>query len=157
MRDLEAWVKDRFGGQYPCRSSKFVEGAEPLDVLDVKILRSAFPDPYGVNVFINSIQTMVLWVGVSLPSRARAFTLTKVRNVGNRWYRASKYRCALIFERSCLRPCRKLESTTARRANTPAIWTTGSGGSSDSFISRCIAEVSLFSAGAMGDVLSWRR
>lgn len=51
MRELEAGVKDRFGGANILVGPVFVEGAEPGDVLEVKILEIGLSDNYGVNVF----------------------------------------------------------------------------------------------------------
>lgn len=51
MRELEAGVKDRFSGANILVGPIFVEGAEPGDVLEVKILEVGLSDNYGVNVF----------------------------------------------------------------------------------------------------------
>lgn len=51
MRELEAGVKDRFGGANILVGPVFVEGAEPGDVLEVRILEIGLSDNYGVNVF----------------------------------------------------------------------------------------------------------
>jgi len=50
MRELEA-VTDRFGGANILVGPIFVEGAEPGDVLEVRILDITPADTYGVNVF----------------------------------------------------------------------------------------------------------
>src|SRR5260370_17227435 len=52
MRDLEAGVKDRFGGANILVGPVFVDGAEPGDVLDVKLLQLSLSSPSALNVFI---------------------------------------------------------------------------------------------------------
>jgi acetamidase/formamidase len=79
MRDLEAGVKDRFGGANILVGPVFVEGAEPGDVLEVKILEIGLSDTYGVNVFHPDHGAL----GKEFPYlRARAIHFDKSRNVG---------------------------------------------------------------------------
>jgi len=99
MRDLEAGVKDRFGGAN-ILVVQYLSRARSQEMFwRSKFWRSAFPTPTASMCFI---QTMVLWVGVSLPARAR-IPLTRVATSAS-LDRASKYRCALSLERSVLLP-----------------------------------------------------
>jgi acetamidase/formamidase len=79
MRELEAGVKDRFGGANILVGPVYVEGAEPGDVLEVKILEITLPDTYGVNVFHPDHGAL----GKEFPYlRARAIPFDKSRTVG---------------------------------------------------------------------------
>jgi acetamidase/formamidase len=78
MRELEAAVKDRFGGANILVGPIFVEGAEPGDVLEVRILDVTLSDNYGVNVFHPDHGALAK----EFPYlRARAIPLDKDRNV----------------------------------------------------------------------------
>jgi acetamidase/formamidase len=52
LKDVEEAVKERGPGAHPLTGPVFVEGAEPGDVLEVKILGFEFLHPYGVTGFI---------------------------------------------------------------------------------------------------------
>jgi acetamidase/formamidase len=78
MRELEAGVKDRFGGANILVGPIFVEGADPGDVLEVRILNVTLSDNYGVNVFHPDHGALAK----EFPYlRARAIPFDKDRNV----------------------------------------------------------------------------
>ena len=77
MRELET-VTDRFGGANILVGPIFIEGAEPGDVLEVRILEIGLPDNYAVNVFHPDHGALAK----DFPYfRARAVPLDKTRNV----------------------------------------------------------------------------
>jgi acetamidase/formamidase len=77
MRDLET-VTDRFGGANILVGPIFVEGAEPGDVLEVRVLNVGFSDNYAVNVFHPDHGSLAK----EFPYfRAKAVPLDKTRNV----------------------------------------------------------------------------
>src|ERR1700741_212545 len=78
MRELESGVTDRGAGANILVGPIFVEGAEPGDVLEVRILDVSLADNYAVNVFHPN--------GGTLPSQfpyfhAKAIPLDKEKNV----------------------------------------------------------------------------
>ena len=78
MRELEAGVTDRGAGANILVGPVYIEGAEPGDVLEVRILDVTLADNYAVNVFHPN--------GGTLPSQfpyfhAKAIPLDKEKNV----------------------------------------------------------------------------
>ena len=51
MRDIEEQVKERGPGGHPLTGPIFIEGAEPGDVLEVRILKIEMTEPYAFNSF----------------------------------------------------------------------------------------------------------
>src|SRR5438046_5758018 len=58
LRAVEEGVKERGPGAHPLTGPIWIEGAEPGDTLEVKILGFEFLHPYGVSGFVPTAGTL---------------------------------------------------------------------------------------------------